>query len=43
LQQQQRSTTKVRIAEIEKKTTVYQSSAAEAVCAVDAVLKDANC
>ena len=28
---------------IEKKTTVNQSRAADAVCAVEAVLKDSNC
>jgi len=42
LQQQQQSIKIAMTAEIEKNTTVYHKSAAEAVCAVDAVFVEAN-
>jgi len=42
LQKQQQSIMIAMTAEIEKNTTVYHKSAAEAVCAVDAVIVEAN-
>lgn len=40
LQQQQINITMTATVAIEKNTTVYQSKAAEAVCALEALLKD---
>jgi hypothetical protein len=43
LQQQQIRQIKQMIEAIDMNTTVYQSKAADAVCAVDAVFVEANC